>query len=226
MPPAQLAVRCRACGRGFAAQRHLFGTHVPCPVCGCAIDVPDPTRPELFATSGSPAPDPGSATNFTRFVAEEIDAEAARAAAAAAAAEAPEPEPYFPRYLRRSRLLEEPRRADFSHTFAEFLMVIVATAAAAVLTTVLPNVPELNIVLVATCWLVSALGRLFLLIVAFQAGILHGFGMLFVPFYETIFTLLNWEEAKTPYTMHLGGGVVFWAILIQHWEPIAERFFA
>ncbi|MEM9553401.1 MAG: hypothetical protein AAGC60_04025 [Acidobacteriota bacterium] len=61
----------------------------------------------------------------------------------------------------------------------------------------------------------SIIGGLWLLGLAFGAGILWGLGYLFVPFVSLFFIVSHWQEAKKPFLLQLGGGIVaFLGILL------------
>jgi len=70
------------------------------------------------------------------------------------------------------------------------------------------NVPTVNLVLMCVGGLVSAVGTIALIIVAFRRSILWGLGVLFVPFVNIIFVCLNWAGAKTPFLASFIGWIV------------------
>lgn len=60
--------------------------------------------------------------------------------------------------------------------------------------------------------IVSIIGGLWLLIMAFQTSVLWGLACLFIPFVSLIFVFTHWEEAKPAFLTSLGGAaLVFFA---------------
>jgi hypothetical protein len=57
-------------------------------------------------------------------------------------------------------------------------------------------------------WLVSLVGGIMLLIVAFKENILWGLGCIFVPFVALIFIVMHWEASKKPFFIELAGAVL------------------
>ena len=57
-------------------------------------------------------------------------------------------------------------------------------------------------------WLVSIIGGIMLLIVAFKESILWGLGCIFIPFVALIFIVMHWEQSKKPFFIELAGAVL------------------
>lgn len=56
--------------------------------------------------------------------------------------------------------------------------------------------------------ILSGIGGLWLLVVAFQESVLWGLACWFIPFVALYFVATHWEETKTPFLMNLGGVLV------------------
>jgi hypothetical protein len=52
---------------------------------------------------------------------------------------------------------------------------------------------------------IGAVGGIWLLVKAFQAGVLWGLGSLFVPLVSLIFVITHWQEAKKPFLVNVAG---------------------
>jgi hypothetical protein len=57
-------------------------------------------------------------------------------------------------------------------------------------------------------WLVSIVGGIMLLVVAFKESILWGLGCIFIPFVALIFIVMHWEQSKKPFFIELAGAVL------------------
>ena len=62
--------------------------------------------------------------------------------------------------------------------------------------------------------LISFVGGIMLLVVAFKNSVWWGLGSLFIPFVSLIFVILNWQDAKKSFFISLAGTVLmfigFW----------------
>lgn len=56
--------------------------------------------------------------------------------------------------------------------------------------------------------LISAVGGIWLLVVAFQESVLWGLGCLFIPIVSLVFVIMHWEKGGKPFLVSLGGGVI------------------
>jgi hypothetical protein len=55
---------------------------------------------------------------------------------------------------------------------------------------------------------VSAVGGIWLIVVAFQESVLWGLGSIFVPFVGLIFVIMHWNVAKKPFLINIGGALL------------------
>jgi hypothetical protein len=69
------------------------------------------------------------------------------------------------------------------------------------------------LILLIAAGLVSLLGSLWFLMVAFRAGIVWGLACLFIPFAALVFLAMHWEEAKKPFLMSFLAAIFCGAIL-------------
>ncbi|NOK63091.1 MAG: hypothetical protein GFH27_549279n478 [Chloroflexi bacterium AL-W] len=56
--------------------------------------------------------------------------------------------------------------------------------------------------------LISIVGTIWLLILAFKRHILWGLGSFFIPFVIVIFAIKFWAEAQVPFVVYIVGGIV------------------
>jgi len=56
--------------------------------------------------------------------------------------------------------------------------------------------------------LVSIIGGIWFLVVAFQESVLWGLGCIFVPFVSLIFLIMNFGESWKPFVMSMAGSAV------------------
>jgi hypothetical protein len=57
-------------------------------------------------------------------------------------------------------------------------------------------------------WLVSIVGSIMLLVVAFKESVWWGLGCIFIPFVALIFLIMHWAVAKKPFFIELAGAVL------------------
>jgi hypothetical protein len=65
----------------------------------------------------------------------------------------------------------------------------------------------LAMILAVIGYIISLVGGIWLLVVAFQEGIGWGLACLLLPFVSIVFVILHWEDAKSPFLTSLAGGV-------------------
>lgn len=53
--------------------------------------------------------------------------------------------------------------------------------------------------------LVAFIGGIWLLVVAFKQSVWWGLGSLIIPFVGLVFAIMNWQIAKTPFLVYVGG---------------------
>jgi hypothetical protein len=53
--------------------------------------------------------------------------------------------------------------------------------------------------------IIALVGGIWLLVVAFKQSVWWGLGSLIVPFVGLIFAIMNWQIAKTPFLVYVGG---------------------
>lgn len=63
----------------------------------------------------------------------------------------------------------------------------------------------LGLILLGIGVIVGLVGGIWILMLAFQESIVWGIGCIFVPFVSLIFVVMNWDEAKKPFLINLGG---------------------
>ena len=74
----------------------------------------------------------------------------------------------------------------------------------------------LGMILMGVGSIVSLVGGIMFLIVAFQESILWGLGCLFIPFVALIFLIMFWDKASKPFLIQLAGIVpIFVGMLIS-----------
>jgi len=57
-------------------------------------------------------------------------------------------------------------------------------------------------------YLLSIVGWIWLLVVAFKKSVWWGLGSLLIPFVSLIFAIMNWQVAKKPFLIQLAGVVL------------------
>ena len=65
--------------------------------------------------------------------------------------------------------------------------------------------------MIALYWIgvvLALVGFIWLVVVAFKKSVWWGLGTLIVPFVGLIFAIMNWQTAKTPFLVYLGGVVL------------------
>ena len=65
----------------------------------------------------------------------------------------------------------------------------------------------IGVMLIAVGMVVSLIGGIWFLVVAFQESILWGLGCLFVPFVSLIFLIMHWDRAGKPFLIQMAGVV-------------------
>jgi hypothetical protein len=55
---------------------------------------------------------------------------------------------------------------------------------------------------------VALVGAIWLLVLAFKKSVWWGLGSFFIPFVNVIFAFMNWQVAKTPFLIMIGGVVL------------------
>jgi len=55
--------------------------------------------------------------------------------------------------------------------------------------------------------IVALVGFIWLVVVAFKESILWGIGCLLVPCVSIVFAIMNWDKAKQPFLIGLGGSI-------------------
>lgn len=64
-------------------------------------------------------------------------------------------------------------------------------------------------------WLVSIIGSIMLLIVAFKESVLWGLGCLFIPFVALVFIIMHWSISKRAFFIQLAGiALIFLAVIL------------
>jgi hypothetical protein len=63
--------------------------------------------------------------------------------------------------------------------------------------------------------LITLIGAIWLLVVAFKKSIWWGLGSLLIPFVSLIFVILNWQDSKKPFLIQVAGVVL---CLIGGWK--------
>jgi hypothetical protein len=66
----------------------------------------------------------------------------------------------------------------------------------------------LGIILCVVGIIVSLVGGIWFLVVAFRESILWGLLCLFISFCSVIFLVMHWEESWRPFFLSFGGGVI------------------
>jgi hypothetical protein len=56
--------------------------------------------------------------------------------------------------------------------------------------------------------ILSIVGGIWLLVVAFKESVWWGLGSFFIPFVGLIFAIMHWQVAKKPFLISLAGGVL------------------
>ena len=56
--------------------------------------------------------------------------------------------------------------------------------------------------------ILSVVGGIWLLVVAFQTGVWWGLGSLFVPFVSLVFVIMHWQPSKKPFLISVVGTVL------------------
>jgi len=82
-----------------------------------------------------------------------------------------------------------------------------------------------NLYLILLCLglLISGVGALWLICVAFQESVAWGLGVLFVPFANIVFLFRHWDVAKKPFLISLLGGLLLGAAMAQNWDAISKQ---
>lgn len=62
--------------------------------------------------------------------------------------------------------------------------------------------------------LISLIGGIWFLVVAFRQSIWWGLGSIFIPFVSLIFLIIHWGDAKKPFFVSLLGAVIIVAVAI------------
>jgi hypothetical protein len=65
-----------------------------------------------------------------------------------------------------------------------------------------------GMIILAIGGIVSLVGGIWFLVVAFRQTIWWGLGCIFIPFVWLIFLIMHWGEAKNPFFVSLLGGVI------------------
>jgi hypothetical protein len=66
-----------------------------------------------------------------------------------------------------------------------------------------------------TGYVLSFFGGLWIIVLAWQRGILWGLGCLLFPILQLVYVVLNWKEAKSPFFLLLAGfGAFFLSVAI------------
>jgi len=63
--------------------------------------------------------------------------------------------------------------------------------------------------------LITLIGAIWLLVVAFKKSIWWGLGSLLIPFVSLIFVILNWQDSKKPFLIQVAGVVL---CLVGGWK--------
>jgi hypothetical protein len=66
----------------------------------------------------------------------------------------------------------------------------------------------LGMILLVVGGIISAIGGIWFIIVAFQESVLWGLGCLLIPFVSLIFLITHWRDASRPFWVSLLGSII------------------
>jgi len=72
--------------------------------------------------------------------------------------------------------------------------------------------------LLIVAMILSAVGGIWLLVVAFKESVWWGLGSLLLPFVGLIFAIMHWQVAKRPFLISLAGGIL-WVVAAMYLVP-------
>ena len=73
----------------------------------------------------------------------------------------------------------------------------------------------LGMVLLAIGAIVSLIGGIWFLVVAFRASVWWGLGCIFIPFVSLVFLIMHWGEAAKPFFVSLLGAALIAAVALM-----------
>lgn len=63
-------------------------------------------------------------------------------------------------------------------------------------------------------FVVSVIGAIWIIVLAFQESLVWGLLCLIIAPVQLIFGIMNWSEAKVPFLMQIGGGILYFIGLV------------
>jgi hypothetical protein len=121
----------------------------------------------------------------------------------------PEEEEPAPRPVAKPKKKRRKRTSQGFSALDPFLLGLLGVGLLGLLTSGLALIwPAVSFAPLGLGWLVTLVGQIWLLVVAFKEDALQGILCLFVPFYVVYFLITHFEEAKRPFFVWLVGIVV------------------
>jgi hypothetical protein len=191
--------QCPECDKKLGVKEALAGQMGVCPACKSKFRIPEapaPSEPVEDAVIVSPPPRRPEPELRKRLPAEDDDEDPPE--------DEEEEEERAPRRKRRRR-----RRKSSSNQFGGmpvFAIALIGLGVFAALTVVLALiVPAAAAVPVYLGSVISFVGGIWFLVVAFQDSPTAGFLCMCVPFYSLVYLISNFEETKKPFFVYLVG---------------------